>query len=494
VLGSGGRGSGFSAGDQSRWSTQVRARRRIKEARPSGERWMWQMGVCVCDRRQRGGDKGRAVRLPGQRREEGGVLGGAGDRGVCSRQSIDVGRGRDLDQAPGRAVGYREIHCCCAWGGDGLGGHGINRQPSHRTGWSARTAAVATSKDSSGCEDWTHFAIALFECPPRASQSQPPIRLRSAGAGAGAGAGAAMLRCIHCCSLVARCCTDRVACGEGLRPWMRHDNCIERLTRLLQPTPPPCLPQRVTLGLARKAAAGSPCPLGRCDAASSVSAAAAAAAAAAGHLSARLASSRLPRAARSARVVSPFQLSSGGPAAWVPSSRAHNAGPLIGCSPPPPPKAAIWGLWATQAASCGDINGRPLDRSCAPSSACDAVHLDGRLSCRSPEHTTLLLNMTQTARTRSCQLTICAPAGCYRRRCCADQRPTFLSEGHLRLRPTKSPLPSSSQPHGVVVGPFSSDLPSVVRRLPPDRASCVLRTQLAEIAASVLPEGPSAAS
>jgi hypothetical protein len=405
----------------------------------------------------------------------------------------------DLDQAPGRAVGYREIHCCCAWGGDGLGGHGINRQPSHRTGWSARTAAVATSKDSSGCEDWTHFAIALFECPPRASQSQPPIRLRSAaaGAGAGAGAGAAMLRCIHCCSLVARCCTDRVACGEGLRPWMRHDNCIERLTRLLQPTPPPCLPQRVTLGLALSHARplrGRLAPL----------------VVATRHPVCRLPNkTRLlllllaiclpgwpllvsPRAARSARVVSPFQLSSGGPAAWVPSSRAHNAGPLIGCSPPPPPKAAIWGLWATQAASCGDINGRPLDRSCAPSSACDAVHLDGRLSCRSPGHTTLLLNMTQTA--RSCQLTICAPAGCYRRRCCADQRRTFPSEGHLRLRPTKSPLSSSSQPHGVVVGPFSSDLPSVVRRLPPDRASCVLRTQLAEIAASVLPEGPSAAS
>jgi hypothetical protein len=24
--------------------------------------------------------------------------------------------GCDLDQAPGRAVGYREVHCCCAWG------------------------------------------------------------------------------------------------------------------------------------------------------------------------------------------------------------------------------------------------------------------------------------------------------------------------------------------------------------------------------------------
>jgi hypothetical protein len=53
VLGSGGRGVG--AGNRGRWSTQVRARRRIRAATPSGERWMWQMSLC--DRRQRAATK-----------------------------------------------------------------------------------------------------------------------------------------------------------------------------------------------------------------------------------------------------------------------------------------------------------------------------------------------------------------------------------------------------------------------------------------------------
>lgn len=51
-------------------------------------------------------------------------MGAVGDRVVCNRQIVDfVWMRGDLDQAPGRLVGYREVHCCCAVDGDSLGGH-----------------------------------------------------------------------------------------------------------------------------------------------------------------------------------------------------------------------------------------------------------------------------------------------------------------------------------------------------------------------------------
>jgi hypothetical protein len=74
--------------------------------------------MSLCGRRQCGGDKGRccaATWTKTERVEEVSVAVGDRGSGGGMRQTVtDVDAGCDLDQAPGRAVGYREVHCCCA--------------------------------------------------------------------------------------------------------------------------------------------------------------------------------------------------------------------------------------------------------------------------------------------------------------------------------------------------------------------------------------------
>ena len=48
------------------------------------------------------------------------------------RQRIDDRAAVVLDQAQGLAVRFREVHCCCLDGGDGLGGDGDTNRHPHR--------------------------------------------------------------------------------------------------------------------------------------------------------------------------------------------------------------------------------------------------------------------------------------------------------------------------------------------------------------------------
>jgi hypothetical protein len=87
---------------------------------------------------------------------------------------------------------------------------------------------------------------------------------------------------------------------------------------------------------------------------------------------------------------------------------------------------------------------------------------------------------------------LCTGAGCYRKMVLINagvSRQSAISgcdPRNRRSRAAHSPTVSSSEP-----SPAIRHLSFVA--FPPDRASCVLRTQGAEIAASALPEGPSAA-
>jgi hypothetical protein len=100
--------------------------------------------------------------------------------------------------------------------GGRLGGHGINRQPSHRTAASLERTdrrSCHTSEDSSGCGHWAFFAIAFFDSHDAdhsrgltADFAALLLLLRDC----------AMLQCIHCCPWSAALTASHVGRGCGL--------------------------------------------------------------------------------------------------------------------------------------------------------------------------------------------------------------------------------------------------------------------------------------
>jgi hypothetical protein len=111
VVGSGGRGVGTGEGARGRSGDAGTGAAQLREQ--PGREWVTG-GADESLAQADGGDKGRRAVTWTKTERVGGGRGSVGGRVGLRQTENRRGRLCDLDQAPGRAVGYREVHCCCA--------------------------------------------------------------------------------------------------------------------------------------------------------------------------------------------------------------------------------------------------------------------------------------------------------------------------------------------------------------------------------------------